>query len=94
MLDQSNKIIAWRHVLISEANRCFCVWKCACSCTTIEDQSFASNCDIIPKNQFKNAGFQGALPPILSHNTKWNIIHLTITILTTYCILIFLIGKL
>lgn len=93
MLDKLNKVIAWRNVLISEANRCFCVWQCACSCTTIEDQSFTSNCKIISKEQYNNAGFQGAIPPVLRHNTKWNIIHLTIIILTTYCFIVFLIGN-
>jgi hypothetical protein len=48
---------------------------------------------MISKEQYNNAGFQGALPPILNNNTKWNIIHLTVIILATYCIIIFLIGK-
>lgn len=93
VLNEWNEIIAWRHVLISEANRCFCVWKCECSCTTVEHQSFRPTCKIISKEHYNGAGFRGALPPITNHNTKLNIIRLTFVFIFFYWIIVLLIGK-
>lgn len=92
-MDKWNKVIAWRYFLINEANRCFCVWKCDCSCTSIEHQIFMPKCKIMSKEHYNNAGFRSTLPPILNHNTKSNIIHLTIIIMATYWIIVLSIGK-
>lgn len=45
------------------------------------------------KEHYNNAGFRSTLPPILNHNTKSNIIHLTIIIMATYWIIVLSIGK-
>lgn len=93
VLDTQNKIMAWRNVLISEANRCFCVWKCECACTTIENQEFVSKCQTMSKERYNNAGFRGALPPTINHNTESNIIHLQLLLISMYMFIVFLIGK-
>lgn len=94
MLDEWDKVMAWRHILISEANRCFCVWKCECSCTTIEYQSFGSNCKMIAKEHYKSAGFRGALPPISKNNsTLNNLPDFIILFIETFCIVVFSTGK-
>jgi len=90
-----NKVMAWRNILISEGNRCFCVWKCECSCTTIEYQSFVSKCKTMPKEHYNNAGFRGVLPPNLNHNEKFNKIYLTSRfIFIWYWLIALIIGKL
>jgi len=86
--------MAWRHVLISEANRCFCVWKCECACTTIEDQLFASNCKTMSQKAFNDAGFRGSIPQMHTSNpiSKLNIIKLTFIFVSTFFIIWLLIG--
>lgn len=93
VLDEQDKVIAWRHILISEANRCFCVWKCECSCTTVKYQSFRSNCEIIAKEHYKGAGFRGALPSISKDNSILNISNLIILFIGTFWIIVFSTGK-
>lgn len=93
ILDKWNKVIAWRYFLINEANRCFCVWKCECSCTSIEHQLFSPNCKIMSKEHYNNAGFRSTLPPILKQNVKTNVFVLTIIFMATYWKIALLIGK-
>lgn len=94
VLDKWDKVIAWRHILISEANRYFCVWKCECSCTTIEYQLLGSNCEMITKEHYKSAGFRGALPPISKDNsTLNNLSNLIILFIEIFWIIAFSIGK-
>lgn len=93
MLDKSDKVVVWREVLISEANRCFCVWECECSCTTIESESFKSKCKSMPKEQYNKAGFRGVLPLNFNHDLKANIIQLTLMFIAIFWIVVFLIGK-
>lgn len=93
VFNENNEIIAWRYVLISEANRCFCVWKCECSCTTVEHQIFRPTCKIISKEHYNSAGFRGGLPPFTNHNSILNIIRLTYLFVILYWIIVLLIGK-
>lgn len=92
-MDKWKNVIAWRHILISEANRCFCVWQCECSCTTIEYQSFIPNCKTMSKYCYSGAGFRGDLPPTLNHNSKMNVIHLIYFFILLYWIIVLSIGK-
>lgn len=92
VLDKWNKVVAERRVLISEANRCFCIWKCECSCTSFEYQSLDSTCKMITKEEYNGAGFRGVLSPISNHDAKMNIVHLTSIFMATYWIKVFLTG--
>ncbi|KAE9545586.1 hypothetical protein AGLY_001129 [Aphis glycines] len=94
VLDKWDKVMAWRHVLISEANRCFCVWYRECVCTTIEDQLFASDYKTISQKNYNGAGFRGAKPEMRNFNSisKLNIIKLILIFLSTFFIMKFLIG--
>lgn len=94
VLDKWDKVMAWRQILISEANRCFCVWYRECVCTTIEDQLFASNYKTISQKDYNGAGFRGAKPEIrnFNSNSKLNIIKLILIFLSTFFIIKFLIG--
>jgi len=95
VLDKWDKVMAWRHVVISEANRCFCVWYRECVCTTIEDQLFASDYKTISQKDYNGAGFRGAKPEMHNFNSssKLNIIKLIFIFLSTFFIIKFLIGK-
>lgn len=94
VLDKWDKLMAWRHVPISEANRCFCVWNRECVCTTIEDQLFASDFKTISQKDYNSAGFRGAKPEMHNFNSisKLNIIKLIFFFLSTFFIMKFLIG--
>lgn len=94
VLDKWNNVMAWRNVLISEANRCFCVWNCECACTTIEDQLFASNCKTMSQKAYNGAGFRGA---VLQMRTSYpisilNIVKLTFIFVSAFFIIRFFIG--
>lgn len=94
VLDKLNNIMAWRHVPISEANRCFCVWNCECACTTIENQLFASNCKTMSQEAYNGAGFRGALPQTHTCHpiSILNIIKLTSIFVSTFFIIKHFIG--
>lgn len=95
VLDKLNNVMAWRHVPISEANRCFCVWNCECACTTIEDQLFASNCKTMSHEAYNGAGFRGAIIPQIRTSDSisiLSIIKLTCIFVSTFFIIRFFIG--
>lgn len=45
------------------------------------------------KEHYNGAGFRGAIPPVLRHNARLNIIHFTFLFVATYWTIVFLIGK-
>lgn len=94
VLDKLNSVMAWRHILISEANRCFCVWNCECVCTTIEDQLFTSNCIKMSQKAYSGAGFRGAVPEMRTSDpiSILNIIKLTFIFVSAFFVIRFFVG--
>lgn len=47
----------------------------------------------MPRQEFNKAGFRGVLPLNLSHNSKTNIVQLTLIFIVIFWSIVFLIGN-
>lgn len=93
-MDNLNRTVASRPILISDVNRCFCVWQCECACSKIEQQFFIPTCKTMSKEQYNNAGFRGEPPPNLQRTkTTINYVQMILNCNLIIWLLIVIIGK-